>query len=321
MPPLPYPSELLPVFQKSITCEYASLTASGTPITFPVTPYMGENTLDVSTGLTYPSKAERARRNPKVGLLYSDPVGSGLQNAPVVLVYGHAAVRDAHLQTNTDRYVKYAHKNMPLPPFVLRRMTFYFARIWVEVTPIKILWWENRDLDAAPKRWDAPAGLDLPQSDPAPKGESLGRWKEAPQDWREGAAYAAEYLGVPVLTVVDDDGYPVPFRVKGAALVDEGFKLEIGAGAPAKAAGKACLTFHSHPEVFTGQENIVFVGEMQEGGLFKVERRPGDWSLPPKGLGALTSFFTSGIKLRPRLKAEAERRGQPVPKVRLPGDF
>jgi hypothetical protein len=320
MSQLPYPSELLPVFQKSVTCEYASLTAKGAPITFPVTPYMGQKTLDISTGLTYPSKAERARRNSKVTLLYSDPVGSGLQNPPVVLVYGHGAVRDSNLQANTDRYVGYVSKMIPMPPFVLRRMTFYFARIWVEITPLKILWWENGDLDAEPKRWDAPAGVELPASDPAPQGKDLGRWKEAPQDWREGAAYAVQNLGIPVLTVVDEDGYPVSFRVKGSTLVSDGFELTIGKGIPTKATGKACLTFHTHPEVFTGQENIVFLGEMHENGLFKVERRPGDWSLPPKGIGALTSFFASGLKLRPRLKAEAERRGQPVPKVRLPGD-
>ena len=62
--PAGWPADLLPVFERSITCEFASLTRQGTPITFPVTPYLGEDerTLDVSTGLTYPAKAERARR-------------------------------------------------------------------------------------------------------------------------------------------------------------------------------------------------------------------------------------------------------------------
>jgi hypothetical protein len=321
MSQLPYPAELLPVFQKSITCEYASLTAKGEPITVPVTPYMGENTLDVSTGLTYPTKAERARRNPKVTLLYSDPVGSGLPNPPIVLVYGHAAVRDANLQTNTDRYVAYTYKLLGMPPFILRRLKFYFARIWIEVTPLKILWWPNSDLDAAPQRWDAPAGLALPRSDPAPAGKSLGSWQEAPQDWREGAAYAVQNLGIPILTVVDADGYPISMRVKSAQLVTDGFQLEIGRGIPTSATGKACLVFHTHPEVFTGQENMIFVGEMQQENRFKVERRLGDFSLPPKGLGALTSFFAGGRRLNPRLQAEAQRRSQPVPTVRLPGEY
>jgi hypothetical protein len=89
------PAQLLPVFQQFITCEYASLTRAGEPIALPVTPYVGvAGTLDVSTGLTYPTKAERARRNPHVALLFSDAKGSGLSDAPTVLVQGQAAVRD-----------------------------------------------------------------------------------------------------------------------------------------------------------------------------------------------------------------------------------
>src|SRR5215208_5843994 len=95
--PAGWPAEVLPVFEKAITCEWATLTKAGAPVTWPVTPYLGEDgsTIDVSTGLTYPAKADRARRNPKVALLFSDPTGSGLQDPPVVLVQGMATVRDA----------------------------------------------------------------------------------------------------------------------------------------------------------------------------------------------------------------------------------
>src|SRR5687768_3082000 len=90
------PAEVWAVLDRSITVEYTSLTRAGAPVMVPVTPYVGEDraTLDVSTGLTYPTKAERARRNPKVSLLYSDPLGSGLAQPPVVLVQGLATVRD-----------------------------------------------------------------------------------------------------------------------------------------------------------------------------------------------------------------------------------
>jgi hypothetical protein len=125
--PAGWPEELLPLFEQAITVEYASLTRAGAPVTYPVTPYVGEDglTLDVSTGLTYSAKAERARRNPKVALLYSDPLGSGLDAAPVVLVQGLATVRDADLQANTDRYVRLSMAKAPdayegQPKFLLR---------------------------------------------------------------------------------------------------------------------------------------------------------------------------------------------------------
>jgi hypothetical protein len=73
----------------------------------------GGRSLDVSTGLTYPAKAERARRDPRVCLLFADPVGSGIDAPPTVLVQGLATVRDCDLQANTDRYVRASMKRFP----------------------------------------------------------------------------------------------------------------------------------------------------------------------------------------------------------------
>jgi hypothetical protein len=56
--PAGWPSEVVSLFQRAITTEYASLTARGAPLTYPVTPYIAEagRTLDVSTGLTIPAR-------------------------------------------------------------------------------------------------------------------------------------------------------------------------------------------------------------------------------------------------------------------------
>ena len=99
------------MLEQAITCEFATLTRRGTPVTFPLNPYLSDDrrTIDVSTGLSYPAKAERVRRNPKVTVLYSDMVGLALPQAPVVLVYGHAAVRDADLQANADKITLWIH--------------------------------------------------------------------------------------------------------------------------------------------------------------------------------------------------------------------
>ena len=97
-----WPPEVVPLLQRALVCHYASLTRDGRPITWPVAPYLGDDgtTVDVSTGLSYPTKAERARRDSRVALLFTDPVGSGLSDPPIVLVQGLASVRDADLQAN-----------------------------------------------------------------------------------------------------------------------------------------------------------------------------------------------------------------------------
>jgi hypothetical protein len=317
------------VFQQFITAEYASLTRGGEPITTPVTPYVGAaGTLDISTGLTYPTKAERARRNPHVALLYSDPKGSGLQDAPMVLVQGRAAVRDADLQANTDRYMRESARKLPaasagMPPFLLRTMGYYYTRIWVEILPTRVLWWPAGQLDTPPQVWEAPVETVYPESDPSPAGKAPGAWKDAPPDWKAGAERAVEALGLPVLSVTGADGWPYLMRARSVALTAEGFELAMPGGITWPATGPACLTFHYHPEQFTGQENMMFVGTArQDGSTVRVDisRRIGDWSAGGNNrMRGLWSFVTAGFRLRPRLREECMRRNQPVPKINLPG--
>lgn len=323
-----WPDALNDVFARHITCEYASLSARGGPIALPVTPYLGRDghTLDVSTGLTYPSKAERARRNPRVALLFSNPTGSGLHNPPAILVQGFAAVRDADLQANLDRYLRESLVKLPdayggLPGWLMRRMAWYFARIWIEVTPARILWWPGGRFDLPPQRWEAPADTVFPQSDPAPAGKPPLTWKEAPADWRAGLDRALSQLGDPVLTTVDQGGFPFPLRVR-ARRAEDGASVALPTGCPAPLEGPACLTFHWHPEVFSGQQQVLaFVGELraEPGGYrLRVERQLGETQPARSKLGALISLIGDARRLTPRLVVEARRRGQPVPSVRVP---
>jgi hypothetical protein len=320
------PPDLLPVFQRFITCEYTSLTKAGAPITTPVTPYIGTHgTLDVSTGLVYPAKAERARRNPHVALLFSDPTGSGLLSPPRVLLIGSAAVKDADLQANTDRYVRESRVKLPdmtrgFPAWMIRLQAWYLVRIYIQVTPIRVYWWDDRD---ALHEWSAPTPAAFPASDPPPQGDPPPAWKQAPSDWRPDAAHAVSVLGNPVLAFVGADGYPCTVRTHGVTLNSAGFALDLPAALPTPIVqgGAACLTFHRHPESFNGQENKSFAGTIHADGRFVVERRIVDWS--GGGGGALSkvfaafSFLNAGRVLTPRLRHEAERRGQRVPEVRL----
>jgi hypothetical protein len=261
-----------------------------------------------------------------VCLAYTFPVGTGLSNPPLALVYGLATVRDHDLQANTDHYIRVSFQKLPhtystMPAFMLKRMAWYFARIWICVTPVRIVWWPGGDLNHTPQVWYAPEGTAAPPSDPAPTGDGLGAWMEPPQDWREGAAYAVRALGTPVLTVVDSDGWPVPLRTLGASATPDGFRLTLGTGMPLSPNGRACLTFHTHAAHFDGQENMVFVGSVTTEGTtaqFSVERRIGDWSLKGNLLTKSLGFLNKGRALRPRLEAEAARRGQRVPTINLP---
>lgn len=318
------PADVRGVLTESLACEYASLTRDGRPVTWPVTPYRGAGTVDVSTGLTYPDKAERARRTPSVALSFSDPAGTTVDAPPVVLVEGTATVRDADLQANTDRYVRESLAKTAgfdgLPWFVVRRMGWYFARIWVEVTPDRVTWWPAGDLATPPQTWTSSGGRMAPPSDPAPAGRRLPSRAAAPVDWRPFADRAAR-LGRPVLTV-NSGGRPVPLRTREVQRTASGYELLLPAGVETPAAGPVCLTFHEVGSGLRTQENVVLVGHLVSSDRdvvrVEVERALNDWSLAGTRRQSNRAFMGAGKQLKGRARAEAERRGQAVPMVRRP---
>jgi hypothetical protein len=322
------PEELVPILVDSWACEYASLKKNGTPITYPLISFPGEDgrTIDITTGLTYPSKAERARNNPKVCLLYSDPRATQIEDPPVILVYGHATVYDSDLQANTDRYLKafLSRSKMfnQMPGFALKWMRSYLARIWIAVTPLKVLWWPEGDMENAPKLWRAPEGTQAPPSDPKPEPLSVPHEPlvDTPRDWRKDMAYAINKLGAPVLTVVDEEGYPMPFRVLSSSLQSDGVSLDLSPAMPTDSRGRACLTFHTmkmrNGEMMSNS-NRSFIGTLSEDGvLFKVKRQLPSAELKVDLKGIL-SFISSIRQMGKRLEPEATRHGQPVPSIRL----
>jgi hypothetical protein len=318
------PEDVRIVLTGSLVCEYASLTKDGRPITWAVVPYVGSaGTLDVSTGLTYPEKAERARRNPHVALQFSDPVGLPPGEHPVVLVEGLAAVRDADLQANTDRYVRESLARTSgfdrMPWLFVRRLDWYFARIWIEVSPERITWWPRGDLTAQPTTWVAPGPV-ASASDPAPRGERAPRRPvRAEPDWTVVAA-RAEHLGPPVLTT-SVAGRPIPVRAVSVERIPTGYRLELPVGAAA-AEGPACLTFHRAGVGLAWQENVVLVGSTavsDRTATVTVERALPDWSITGSSRRRAQGFLRHNRRLKPQLHAEAARRGQPVPTVRRVG--
>src|ERR1700749_1744697 len=127
------PDEVQAVFDRFITTELTTINQAGQPITWPVTPYyhLGDPCIDVTTGLGYPKKADDARANPLVSLLFSDPTGSGMTAPPTVLVQGSADVDDRDLEANRRRYAREAAEKLPAlagrqPPDALKRLVSWY---------------------------------------------------------------------------------------------------------------------------------------------------------------------------------------------------
>ena len=262
----------------------------------------------VGTGLAYPAKAERARRNPKTTLLVE-----GSETEPVIAIAGLAAVHDSDLQKNVEYYLSetafFRVDQEPWP--IARNAVWYWTRMIVEITPTTITWWDNpAAMDGAPQVWRAPAGTVYPPSDPAPAGSvsAAPKWPERP--WIDQGRDALNRGAPGHLTVNDADGFPLSFRARAIRLTDRGFALDMPNGLPwPKEGGKATLSFEGR---------ATFVGDVTGSGsetFITVER-----AIPvhpfvavPKELWAPSPANREAMM--GRLLHETRRRNQPIPTI------
>jgi hypothetical protein len=301
------PEKVVEIIRSNVTIEFATVSAAGVPIDTPLLyfPSEGLKTIDVATGVGYPAKAERARRNPKTGLLIEGGPGE-----PVVSIAGMSAVQDRDLQANVERYLSETAWSIPLdPPWShARKAVWYWSRIIVSVTPSRIRWWDSAEtMDEPPHCWDAPEETRFPESDPAPPGRlsSAPQWPQV--DWR---AMVEGFLAGGVgghLTLCDTDGFPLPIRARGVELTRDGIRLDMPAGVPWSRRGKATLTF-------LGAATLV--GEVSADGrstLLAVERALPILPIVSDPTELWDPSPSTRAELMRRLEHETARRGQPIP--------
>jgi hypothetical protein len=158
---LPIPAEVEAVFREFRTCEFSTLAADGTPITWPMLPFWraGTGQFMTTTSIGLPNKAFNIRRNRRVSLLFSDPTGSGLLDPPAVLVQGDAVAPD-EIKTSIGAFeneILTVYRRQPggamytSNPAMRWFSDWYFMRLEITVTPARILWWKHGDVSGEPQ--------------------------------------------------------------------------------------------------------------------------------------------------------------------------
>lgn len=294
------PQEVRDAFERFITCELTTVDARQQPIVWPVTPYYsaGWSTIDTTTGLGYPKKANDARRHPRVALLFSDPTGSGIDSGIQVLVQGMAEVDDRDLEANRERYRRESSVKLPrgravMPPRFLDGMAaWYVNRIYIKVRPERVFVWPHGDI-AAPAECH---GAHLEEVRSGHSEEPL-QPHEPPTGgglaWDERVEQLGRRYRSAVLAWIAPDGFPLAVRVPIGIDADTR-RISLGAepsGMPL-IEGRACLTAHGHDADFKWRENFQVRGDLVRG--------PEGWSLAPHRLVGGLELPNQGVVSRYR---------------------
>ncbi|GGM18730.1 hypothetical protein GCM10010129_73720 [Streptomyces fumigatiscleroticus] len=278
------------------TCEFATLGRDGTPAAWPTAVRRKKDgSLLLTTSLAFAQKALNIRRDGRVALLFSDPTGSGLAEAPQIFVGGRAECPE-EIMTGPDGAEDYwrmlferqPHSRSYVSAPARWTMDWYYLRLLITVTPEQVI---VRPPLAAP---DADAGHEhgIPSSLP-------------------GAAQLAAYPSA-VLAARDTSGAPVLARTRPVP-TDGGYIVQVPADCAA-VPGPASLLVHRHDDRMNHMHNALVRGRLEAAGdgLLLVP----DKVVEPMGSGRASDALGLLRRTKRATDRYLERRGLSRPKVR-----
>lgn len=155
-------TSFLDIINDYFTCEFTTLSRDGSPVTWPVTPrLLTDGRLLIATSIGLPQKALNVRRHPKVGLLFSEPTGSGIEQPGAVLIQGDASsedriVTDALSEPDFAALAETVFARQPAgslwTTWLGRRLWWsYYMRLLIYVIPRRAFFWPTRDFTCSPE--------------------------------------------------------------------------------------------------------------------------------------------------------------------------
>lgn len=282
-------------------CEFATLGRDGTALSWPAATLLrSDGTFRLTTSISFPQKAFNIRRNERVALLFSDPTGSGLADAPQILIQGTAVCPDEVVASpvGDEAYWSMLFERQPssrayLKPPMHWLMDWYYLRLLITVTPTSIVHLPTEAITATPQA----TGTSTAQP-------AHGDLRGATQIARTPTA---------VLGAMDASGSPVLARVRPVAGPD-GFTFTTPAEADVSA-GPASLMVHELDENLANLMSALVRGSLTPGA-------DGRWSFTPERvvepmpLGSARDQISLLRQGRSAAKTYLANRGIPRPQVR-----
>jgi general stress protein 26 len=280
------PDWMYHTIEESFTCQFTSVTKSGTPVALPV--FL--NHFDPDTGtliISSPAavkRLENVRQHPEVAMLFSQ-VGVGKGESPhVLLVQGMAEVDDTDLEHGWKRYFAGWARRQPSAretvPKMRQMWPGYVQRAIIRVQPTRFLGWPEGDMQRTPEAVEVHGATSENQRPPAlSRRPRSGRVTESDVMivWTDELIAQIGSYSRAALSYMGESGYPVtlplPFTFDR---LEHHFTFPRPSQPPAissEAEGSTSITLLRYDQQRANEAYLLFYGQLA--------RHDDTWSFTP----------------------------------------
>jgi general stress protein 26 len=149
---LPAPVERL--LDVALVGELTVVEGAGRPITYPLIPLYDGRLIYLTSSVLFSRKLRHIKANPKVCLSLTDPVAVPAEPFGRATICGDAAVVDGDPNRDWERVLPMWRRKEPaIDRFLKMRfgMPLFFERAVIEITPVRVLFWEGGDTTVDPQ--------------------------------------------------------------------------------------------------------------------------------------------------------------------------
>ena len=150
------PVPVVDLLNKALVADLTVIGPHGEFRTDPLIPFWDGRYILMTSSILFSRKLEDIKRNPKVSVSLSDPIGIPAQPFSRATIQGDARVIDDDLHEGWMRVLPLWEEKEPIIKTLLRPMQklgipLFWERAMIEITPRRVFWWPDGDTTREPQ--------------------------------------------------------------------------------------------------------------------------------------------------------------------------
>ncbi len=146
------------LLRAALVSELTVIGARGQPVTHPLIPLWDGDRIYMTSSVLFSKKLEHIKRNGKVSVAITDPVACGGLTTRCTVQGDARVIEDDPHETWTQVLPLWREKEPSIDFFLGKRIALplFFERSLIEITPRRLTWWEEGDVQNEPQQAVAP---------------------------------------------------------------------------------------------------------------------------------------------------------------------